>query len=163
MQCLLLFMNVVIRILDYMAACLDPLYIIFRPIWNTASVSRWFLNLWLLSSLQLSKLAIIALWQIVTVTVASVENYVHKILLCDPRSEVTHFRTSSNMPILFRIFYLYFEQLMHNIYTLITYNYIWFTATCFDINTSSAGSSSCLAKITQIVVLDKMDLLKYKT
>ena len=51
---------------------------------------------------------------------------------------------------------------MHNINTLITYNYTWFAATCFDVNTSSSGSSSYLAKITYIVDIDKMELLKYK-
>ena len=49
---------------------------------------------------------------------------------------------------------------MHNINTLITYNYIWFAATCFDVNTASSGRSSCLAKITYIVDLDKMELLR---
>ena len=39
---------------------------------------------------------------------------------------------------------------------LITYNYIWFALTCFDVNTSSSGRSLCLAKITYIVDLDKM-------
>jgi hypothetical protein len=45
---------------------------------------------------------------------------------------------------------------------LIAYNYIWFAATCFDVNTSSSGSSSCLAEVTQTVVFDKMELLKYE-
>ena len=37
-------------------------------------------------------------------------------------------------------YYLLFTQLLHNINTLIAYNYIWFAATCFDVNTSSSGS-----------------------
>ena len=55
--------------------------------------------------------------------------------------------------------HLYFDKLLHNINTLIKYNYIWFASTCFDVNTSSSGSLLCLAKIVE---LDKMELLKYK-
>jgi hypothetical protein len=51
---------------------------------------------------------------------------------------------------------------LHNINTLITYNYILFAATCFDVTTSSSGSSSCLTKITYVVDIDEMELLKYK-
>ena len=52
-------------------------------------------------------------------------------------------------------YYIQFEQPLHNINILITYNYIWFAPTCFEVNTSSSGNSSCLAKITWIVGLDK--------
>ena len=31
--------------------------------------------------------------------------------------------------------------------TLITYNYIWFAPTCFDVNTSYSGSPLCLVKL----------------
>ena len=51
-------------------------------------------------------------------------------------------------------YYLYFDQLLHSINILITYSYIWFAATCFDVNTSSSGSPSCMAKITYIVDTD---------
>ena len=44
----------------------------------------------------------------------------------------------------------------------VTYSYTWFAATCFDVNTSSSGSLLCLAKITYIVDINKMELLKYK-
>jgi hypothetical protein len=55
-----------------------------------------------------------------------------------------------------------FHLLLHNFNTFITYNYIRFAPTCFDVNTSSSGSPLCLAKITYIVDLYKMLLLKYK-
>ena len=43
---------------------------------------------------------------------------------------------------------------------LITYSYIWFAPTCFDVNTSSSGSALCLAKITYIVDLEKNVIVK---
>ena len=75
---------------------------------------------------------------------------------------VTEINTSNSMltPVpSISIIYLY-DQVLHNINTLITYNYIWFAATCFDVNTSFSGSLLCLAKITYIVDIDKMELLK---
>ena len=78
-------------------------------------------------------------------------------LICCFKSTVLYLDTST-----VHFYHSQLDQLLHNINILITYNYIWFAPTCFDVNTSSSGSSSCMAKITQIVDLDKMELLKYK-
>ena len=44
---------------------------------------------------------------------------------------------------------------MHNINILMTYNYVWFTTTCFNINTLSQGALHAWLKLNVILARHK--------